>query len=69
VVLERRNGELVGIEVKAGHAVAEEDFAAMRAFASHGDRFRRGILLFAGREPLAFGRKFHALPLEALWTL
>ena len=68
-VLQRRNGELVGIEVKSGHAVQDDDFAALRLFASRvGDRFRRGILLYAGRETVAFGRHLHALPLDALWT-
>lgn len=68
-VLERRNGDLVGIEVKSGHALQDDDFAALRSFASRvGGRFRRGILLYAGREPVAFGPRLHALPLDALWT-
>lgn len=69
-VLERPNGDLVGIEVKSGHAVGADDFAALRAFAARvGGRFRRGILLYAGREPVAFGPQLHALPLDALWSL
>lgn len=69
-VLERRNGELVGIEVKTGLAVQEGDFAALRLFASRvGERFRRGVLLYAGRESVAFGRRLQALPIDALWTV
>ncbi|MBI2324121.1 MAG: ATP-binding protein [Chloroflexi bacterium] len=68
-VLERRNGDVVGIEVKSGHALNEGDFAALRSFASRvGERFRRGILLYTGREPVAFGRRLNAVPLHALWT-
>ena len=68
-VLERRSGELVGIEIKSGLAVDESDFAPLRAFASRvGARFRRGIVLYAGRESVAFGQKLHALPLSALWS-
>ncbi len=69
-VLERRNGEVVGIEVKSGQSVTESDFAALRSFSSRvGTRFRRGIVLHAGREPVTFGRDLHALPLDAVWTL
>lgn len=67
-VLERRSGDVVGIEVKSGLAVADADFAALRAFASRvGARFRRGIVLYGGPEAVAFGRHLHALPLDALW--
>lgn len=69
-VLERRSGDLVGIEVKSGVAVAEADFAPLRSLAERaGQRFRRGVVLYGGHEAVAFGPSLHALPLSALWTL
>lgn len=68
-VLERRNGELVGIEIKSGLVADESDFAPLRTFASRvGARFKRGIVLYAGRESVAFGQRFQAMPLSALWS-
>ena len=69
-VLERRGGDLVGVEVKSGLAVDESDFVPLRAFASRvGARFKRGIVLYGGRESVAFGHQMHAMPLSALWSL
>jgi uncharacterized protein len=34
-----------------------------------GDRFRAGILLYAGEQQLPFGDRLTALPMAALWTL
>lgn len=69
-VLERRGGDVVGVEIKSGLAVDDSDFAPLRAFASRlGARFTRGIVLYAGRESIAFGQKLHAVPLSALWSL
>ena len=34
-----------------------------------GDRFRAGIVLYAGEQQLSFGDRLTALPMAALWTL
>jgi len=34
-----------------------------------GDRFRAGIVLYAGEQQLSFGERLTALPMAALWTL
>jgi len=69
LVLEDPAGQLVGIEVKASATVAGHDFKGLRALAAMaGARFRRGIVLYTGREAVPFGANLLALPLGALWA-
>ena len=68
LVLERRSGALVGIEVKSAATVTGSDFKGLRALAqAAGRRFHRGVVLYTGTEVVPFGPKLHALPIEALW--
>jgi predicted AAA+ superfamily ATPase len=68
IVLEDSAGNLVGIEVKAGASVASGDFKGLRVLADlTGRRFRRGVVLYTGSEPLSFASNLQALPLDALW--
>lgn len=68
LVLERRGGALVGIEVKSAATVTAADFKGLRALAEvAGRRLRRGIVLYTGAEVVPFGAGFLALPVEALW--
>jgi predicted AAA+ superfamily ATPase len=68
-VLEDAAGRCVGIEVKAGATAGGRDFRGLRELAETlGERFLYGLLLYAGREPVPFGKKLHAVPLECLWT-
>lgn len=68
LVLERRGGALVGIEVKSAATVTAADFKGLRALAEvAGRRLRRGIVLYTGAEVVPFGARFLALPVEALW--
>jgi len=68
LVLERRGGALVGIEVKCAATVSSEDFKGLRVLAElAGRRFRRGIVLYTGAEIVPFGAGLFALPVEALW--
>jgi uncharacterized protein len=68
VVLENRRHELVGIEVKAAATITESDFRGLRGLAEAvGKRLRAGVLLYSGKELLAFGDRLGALPLAALW--
>jgi predicted AAA+ superfamily ATPase len=70
IVLEAPDGGLVAIEVKAGATIGGADMRGLERFAELvGERFRRGILLYTGRESVAFGDRLHALPVEALWRL
>lgn len=70
VVLEDRSGAIVGLEVKASASVGAGDFKGLRDLAeTTGDKFRRGVVLYAGAEAVAFGENFHALPISALWRI
>ena len=72
LVVERGDGKVIGIEVKASMSVKSEDFSGMSSFADYaGDRFLRGVLFYAGGTILPFrfkDRVFHALPISSLWS-
>ena len=68
IVLERPDGRIVGVEVKASATVRSSDFNGLAALAKFaGTAFERGVLLYTGRQALPFHRgpaRFHALPLS-----
>ena len=67
-LLERRNGQVVGIEVKAASTVGPEDFRHLRWLADRlGDRFAGGFILHLGRQTHPFGDRMMALPLSTMW--
>jgi predicted AAA+ superfamily ATPase len=67
LVLEDRAGRVVGLEIKAAESVSEADTAGRRALAELcGERFHRGVVLYAGRRSLPFGPRLHVMPLSAL---
>ncbi|SDU44717.1 ATP-binding protein [Jiangella alkaliphila] len=67
-VLERRDGRVVGIEVKASSSVGAADFRHLRWLRDRvGDRFAGGHVLYLGTETLPFGDGMTALPLSAMW--
>lgn len=67
-LLEDGAGRLVGIEVKASATVTSNDFKGLRALANTaGDRFVRGLVLYAGNRIIPFGERLHAIPLSLLW--
>jgi uncharacterized protein len=69
MVLEHASGAVIGLEVKATETVRAEDFRGLRHLASRlGDRFRAGIVLYAGEQQLPFGNRLAAIPISALWT-
>jgi len=70
VVLENASGKVVGIETKASKTVNAHDFKGLDAMSeSLGDRFHRGVVLYTGSEVIPFGKRLHAMPVSALWTL
>ena len=69
-VLESRQGQVVGIEVKAATTVRSEDFSGLRLLADRcGDDFLVGVVLYTGSATLPFGPKMRAVPVSALWQL
>lgn len=70
MVLEHASGAVIGIEVKSAESVHADDFRGLRHLARRlGDRFRAGIVLYAGEQQLSFGDRLAALPMSALWVL
>lgn len=69
VVLEDAAGRVVGVEVKAAATVGARDFRGLHALAeASAGRFRRGIVLYAGRTTVPFGKDLYALPVNSLWA-
>jgi len=67
-LLEKRNGQVVAIDVKAASTVRPEDFRHLRWLADRlGDRFTGGYLLYLGGQTHPFGDRMMALPLSAMW--
>jgi hypothetical protein len=68
MVLERDDGMIVGIEVKASATVRPSDFAGMKTLARVcGDRFAFGVVLYDGADVVPFGDRMVAAPLSCLW--
>ena len=68
LILEARDGRIVGIEVKAGATVRAEDVRHLAHLRDAlGDRFHRGIVLHTGDTTRSFGDRIVATPLAALW--
>jgi len=69
IVLENSAGNVVGIEVKNSQTVIAQDFKGLAHLAEiTGNKFIRGIVLYAGSQSIPFGSKLHALPIASLWT-
>ncbi len=67
-VLENRQGQVVGIEIKASSTVAAGDFRGLRHLAGRiGGDFIAGIVFYTGAQTLPFGPRLRAVPVSALW--
>ena len=68
IVLERDDGMIVGIEVKAAATVKSSDFAGLRTLAEAcKERFAYGVVLYDSTDLIPFGDKLTAAPLSCLW--
>jgi uncharacterized protein len=69
LVLERSDGQLVGIEVKASATVRSADFNGLHLLAETcGQKFARGIVLYDGEAVIPFAENLAAAPLSCLWN-
>ncbi len=69
LVLERRDGTLVGVEVKASATVGSNEFRGLKLLRDRlGDRFVFGVVLHTGSRTLPFGDRLAAVPLAGLWS-
>ncbi len=69
LILERRDGAVIGVEAKAAASVGPSDFRGLtRMRDALGDRFKAGVMLYTGANTLPFGDRLAAVPIEGLWT-
>lgn len=68
-ILEDRQGKITGVEVKASGTVTGHDFKGLRHLRETVPQlFQRGIVLYAGREVVAFAPDLFAVPLSLWWA-
>lgn len=69
IVLERRDGSVVGVEIKSAASASSSDFRGLRHLRDKlGSRFKAGILLYTGPSTVPFGDRLAAVPLSGLWA-
>jgi len=69
VVLEKPDGAVAGLEIKASATVGTSDFAALQELRDQlGKKFIAGIVLYTGDPLVPFGDKLWLVPLPALWV-
>jgi predicted AAA+ superfamily ATPase len=69
-IVERSDGALLGIAVKAGRSVSKDSFAPQSWFRENIVKGRKpyiGLILYSGENTLSFGNGMFALPTAALW--
>lgn len=69
IIIENRQGRVLGIEVKASATVTKSDFAGLRRLAEGcGDRFAMGLVLHDHDKTIPFGNHMYAAPISSLWA-
>lgn len=69
LVMERRDGTIAGVEVKASATPGPKDFRGLKLLRDRlGDRFVFGVVLHTGSRTLPFGDRLAAVPLAGLWS-
>ena len=69
LVLERRDGSVVAIEVKTAASVSSGDLRGLRHLRDKlGPRFKAGVVLYTGEQTVPFEDRLAAVPLGGLWA-
>jgi predicted AAA+ superfamily ATPase len=69
VVLEKPDGSVAAVEIKASATVGISDFSALKALRDQlGKQFRAGVVLYLGDQVVPFGDKLWLVPVPALWA-
>lgn len=68
IVVERADGQVVGVEAKAAATIRAGDLRGLKRLAAiSGERFAMGVLLYDGVDVLPLGDKLWAAPISGLW--
>jgi uncharacterized protein len=68
LILETREGQIIGIEVKASETLSKDDWKGLEVLNQElGDKMTRQIILYLGKEVIYFQKNRLALPLSTLW--
>ena len=68
-VIERNNGDIIGIEVKSDMVIKQEDFKGLKVLKEAvGGKFVKGIVVYTGNEIVPFGEDMWAVPVCYLWA-
>jgi len=69
VLLEKADGAVAGVEIKASATVGASDFEALQELRQQlGKNFVAGVVLYTGDQLIPFGDKLWLVPLPALWA-
>lgn len=69
-LVEREDGALLGIEIKAGSAISKNNFKHMKWFQNNLAKSQKfiGIILYTGQHPASFGNNLWAIPFGLMWS-
>lgn len=66
-ILEKRDGTVIGVEVKATANPTAEMFSGLKILKEEiGKKFLRGFIFYSGREIIPFDRDMYAMPIDVL---
>jgi uncharacterized protein len=69
LVIEDLSGDVVAVEMKAAASLARSDWSALEWLRDQrSDRFRLGVVVYAGERTQQIGDRLWALPVSSLWT-
>jgi uncharacterized protein len=67
MVIENKQGAIVGVEVKRSGTPSPKDFSGLKAIKeSLKEKFVRGVLVYTGNEIIPFEKNLHAIPIQHL---
>ncbi len=70
IVIEDRQGRIIGIEVKAAATLRSKDFSGLRKLReAAGERFVRGLVLHDHDRITSVDANIHGAPISMLWTM
>lgn len=69
LVLERDDGRVTAVEVKAAARISRKDLAGLHVLRDQlGDRFVAGVALYTGARSYTVDERLYVLPVDTLWT-